>query len=275
MVYNRKMIILMKTITYVVIVYSSCVFLLYMFQRSILYVPDREKPDRRASNVIDMQEVTIETKDGLELLAWFKEPVKGKGTIIYFHGNAGNIGTRGPRMRPFLDSGFGVLLISYRGYGGNLGKPSEQGLYKDARAGFEFLLTKNINVRDIIIFGESLGSGVATQMALEYPTKFLILQSPYTSMVNLGQEKYPIFPVRLFLKDRYDSIDKIRDITQNVLIFHGAQDLVVPFVMGQELYNAASDPKELFIVKEKDHVDIMDRSMASKIMQYLDQNTAK
>ena len=263
------MFVLGKFFGFLFVGYLFTAFIFYLAQRVILYRPDISKPNLDAANVSDMQLVNLHTKDGLSLNSWFKEPEQGKHTIIYFHGNAGNIGTRGPSMRPLLDAGLGLLLVEYRGYGGNPGFPTEQGLYFDARAGFSFLKENNIKEKDIIIFGESLGTGVATQMALEYKTKLLILQSPYTSMKEIGGMKFPIFPVGFLLKDRFDSISKIAKITQKLFLFHGEKDIVVPVSLGKKLFAAARGEKEIYLIPEAAHANIMTLHMAKKIISVI------
>jgi uncharacterized protein len=140
---------------------------LYVVQRQLLYLPDRSMPSRIASGVPEMSEVRLHTEDGLDLLAWHRPAAQGRATILYLHGNGGHIGYRGDHVRPFLDHDFGVLLVEYRGYGGNPGRPSEHGLMSDARAAFAFLDTAGVPPGETVLYGESLGGGVAVSIAAE------------------------------------------------------------------------------------------------------------
>ncbi len=261
--------ILTKIIFYLIIIYIACFFALYLFQRTIMYRPNSVKPIMSDDIKNYFYEVEIQTSDNLSLLAWYAKSSKEYPTIIYFHGNAGDIGDRVDNLQPFVRQGFGLLLLSYRGYGGNQGKPSEDGFYQDARAAVKFLLnTKIVELSQIIFFGESIGTGVAVQMAAEYPTKMLILQSPYTSMAELAKTKYPIFPVEWLLTEHYDSIAKFPKLGQKIIIFHGSKDTVVPAYMSEKLYSVASNA-ELLIEPSSDHDDILTGSMAERIIKFI------
>ena len=259
--------LLIKIPIYIFIIYFMCTMLLYFFQRSILYRPDTTKPTISKEYQESIRAITIPTKDNLKLLAWYAKAQEDKPTIIYFHGNAGTIKDRVYNLNKFIQKGYGLLLLSYRGYAGNMGNPTEDGLYLDARAGFAYLEKENINLNDIIIFGESLGTGVAVQMALEHPTKMLILQSPYTSMSELAASKYPIFPVKWLLKDKYNSISKLANLQQKIIVFHGKRDIVVPMYFGKGLYDSYKGDKEIFIDSNAGHNNILTPRMSDKIIQ--------
>lgn len=246
--------------------YCLSLIALYFFQRNILYRPDIIKPELHA----DYKEVFLLAKDGIKILSWYAKAAAGKQTIIYFHGNAGTIADRVERLHPFIQAGYGVMLVSYRGYAGNPGVPTEQGLYNDARAGFYYLQQQDISLDNIIIFGESLGTGVAVQMAMEYPTKVLVLLSPYTSIIDIGQARYPIFPVKLLLKDKYNSMAKINNIMQDVILLHGKKDKVIPFEYGRALFDAYQGNKEILVGEEAEHANILTKTMANKIIQLLE-----
>lgn len=166
----------MRFVLNVLIAYFAAYAILVLAQRSLIYFPDKAKPDLAESAIQDIQAVQIETGDGLSLGSWYHPPRDAMPTIVMFHGNAGNHGMRSYSMRPFAQAGYGVLLASYRGYGGNPGKPSEDGLYADGRAHIRWLLeTAKAAPNEIILYGESLGSGIAVQMASEYDAGVLIL----------------------------------------------------------------------------------------------------
>ena len=222
---------LLRAAVLVAVVYGAFAAFLYFEQRSILYRPDMSAPDKSKYPLADvLQDIQVTTEDGLTLNAWYVPPSQpGKETIIYYHGNGSHYGERTWRARHYADKGYGVVIASYRGYGGNPGQPTEEGLYKDARAYFKWLREdKKLSAKDIILYGESLGSGVSIEMATQYDVKAVILEAPYTSILNIAKERYPFMPVGLLLKDRFLSIDKIAAVTEPLFIFHGRLDRLIP-----------------------------------------------
>jgi uncharacterized protein len=245
--------------------------LLYCFQRVLVYNPSKITPTRTAFHAEDMQHIQLMTKDNLSLNAWYKSATATQQTIIIFHGNAGHIGTRMPLARQLIQQGFGVLLLDYRGYGGNPGRPSEQGLYQDARAGMHYLKQQNIPAQSIVLYGESLGTGVATQMAMEYPKACaLILQSPYTTLKALGKHRYPWIPIAPW--DKFDSISNIKQIHTPVLMFHGDIDKVVPDWQGKALFAAANQPKQWITLKNKAHKNLWTPEFIQTVQQFIHQH---
>lgn len=252
-----------KSILLVVLVFILVTWIPFV-QRHFIYFPATNTPDRIESFAEDMEDVTISTQDGVQLHAWYKAPADNKPVILYLPGNAGNRGYRVRLARFFMDAGYGILLLDYRGYGGNPGKPDEMGLYADGRAGIQFLKTQSA---PIVIYGESLGTAVAVQMAMEFPICALILQSPLTSMTAVSRYWYPWLPV--YLKDRYNSLQKIKDIHRPLLILHGEQDHIIPLQQGLELYKEAHKPKEMLIFPKKGHNDLWDEEFAKKVMAFI------
>ena len=251
--------------------YAMVVGAAYFFQRSLMYFPDRTVPRLDVAGVTDMREVTLSTADGIELLSWYKPPLAAGGaTIVYFHGNGGNIEWRGFKVRPLLDAGYGVLLVGYRGYGGNHGRPSEEGLYRDGRAALDFLTGRGIPGERIVPYGESLGSGVAVQMALERRVGALVLEAPFTSAVDVGAAAYFFLPVRLLIKDRFASVDKIADVEAPLLVVHGEADRVIPVRFGRTLLAAANDPKEGVFIPGAGHNDLFENGAIRAVLDFLD-----
>lgn len=228
--------------------------LLYIFQRSLIYIPDENRPSIAIAKKYGYQEVSYTTDDGLKLMAWYKKAKKGKPTIVYFHGNAGNITYILPIANYFITQGFGILLVEYRGYGGNPGHPSEQGLYQDGHSAIKFLLNQSVSTSNLVIYGQSLGSGVAVEMARDYQSCALILQSPFTSMYDVVHWHYPWIFFNPW--DGYDSINKIGKINTPVLILNGKKDDVVPYQQGQTLFKAVRGQKKLVIYPDKGHNDL-------------------
>ncbi|KTC64749.1 Bem46 protein (plasmid) [Legionella adelaidensis] len=235
---------MIKHLIVITVLFFLFVFVfIYFWQRHLIYFPAKGPIPLQEFTASDMQEITLKTKDGLNLLAWYKPAVENKPTILYFHGNAGNIGYRMPLVRKFLEAGYGVLLLEYRGYGPNEGSPTELGLYADGRAAISFLHQHGIEGQKIVFFGESLGTGVAVQLANEYPVCALVLQSPYTSFTDLARYHYPWVWIKP--RDRYESLDKMAHIKAALLILHGKMDQIVPFSQGWQMYNKANEPKKL------------------------------
>ncbi len=253
--------------------YALIVAAAYFFQRSLMYFPDTSAPQRALAGLGDMQEVTLRTADGIELTSWYKPPAAPElGTVVYFHGNGGNIEGRGFKVRPMLDAGYGVLLVSYRGYGGNGGSPSEEGFYADGRAALDYLAAQGVVAERVALYGESLGAGVAVQMAAERPVKAVVLEAPFTAAADVGAAAYPFLPVRLLIKDRFASIDKIDDIDAPLLLLHGEADRVVSVKLGRALLGAADEPKQGVFFPGAGHENLFDYGAAEPVVEFLGRN---
>ena len=264
--------ILFKIISVLFFCYLSLLLVLYSIQRRMLYYPEPlSNTAPKFWHLPEAKPINISTKDGLHLLAWYSPPnLHNKPTIIYFHGNAGNIGHRGKRLHYLLEEGFGLLLLSYRGYGNNPGNPSENGLYEDARAAIYFIQSEKIPSQKIVLFGESLGTGVAVQMAIEYQVGALILQSPYTSMGDTASFHYAYFPfLKYLIKDKFNSIEKIQKILIPMLIYHGEKDDIVPFWMAKALYDKANTVKTLLLIPEASHHDLCSPMVKQYIVNFI------
>ncbi len=255
-----------------IVLFSGIVFLLflvfiYLFQRNLIYFPAKEEPNRKNFDAEDMQVIKLTTSDRLNLNAWYKPSRINKPTILYFHGNAGHIGYRMYLAREFISQGFGVLLLDYRGYGGNPGSPTEDGLYRDGRAAKHFLQAQNIQNHHIIFYGESLGTGVAIKLASEFSVCAVILQSPYTSLTALARYHYPW----IFIppKDQYNSLGLIKKINSPILFLHGKQDEIVPYDQGLALYNNANKPKEWVEFTNKGHANLWDIEFVETINGFI------
>lgn len=244
---------------------------MFLMQRSFMYFPDNQSPGDPAASNLAMKIVKVKTSDGLELSGWFAPPAdEGKPVIVLFHGNAGNIALRAGKTRDFLNRGYGYLLAEYRGYGGNPGKPAEEGLYADGRAWLE-----SVKSYPVVIWGESLGTGVATRMATEYKAQAVILEAPFTRAADVGQKAYPYLPVSLLIRDRFDSISRIRDIHSPLLIVHGEFDDVVPIQLGRRLFETATEPKEFVMLSGAGHSNLYDFGIVPAIDVFLQKTLAK
>lgn len=250
--------------------YSVMAGFMFVAQRRMMYHPDTSAPVLDMAGVPEMSVVTLMTADRLELLAWHRAPeTEGLPTLVYLHGNAGHIGHRGGKVKPYLDAGYGVLLVSWRGYGGNPGSPTEEGLYHDARAALDFLEAQGVPPERIVIYGESIGSGPAVQVATERKIGALVLEAPLTSAADVAQRHYWYMPARYMVLDRYDSLAKIGRVKAPLFIFHGERDRVVPVDMSRSLLAAASEPKDSRFYAEAGHNNLYDFGAADAVIDFL------
>jgi len=250
----------LKAIIIGLIIYMLFIAFVYFTQRNMMYYPEHRKTTPAQAGVAQMQVVTLKTADNLQLQAWYHPAKKNLPTLVYLHGNAGHIGYRGFLVRPYIKAGYGVLLVTYRGYSGNPGKPTEKGLYQDGRAAIKFLQEHKINPKCIVLIGESLGSAVAIQIASEFKVGAVIVQAAFSSMVDVGRKHYPYLPVRLLLKDRYDSMENIKKINTPILFIHGEDDWIIPIQFGRKLYAQALPPKETRFYVNRGHNNLPDVS---------------
>lgn len=254
-----------KTLLYILLGFIVALSLLWLFQRKLMYHPATDHPRRSQYYAADMKELSLKTEDGLNIYAWYKPAVNKQLTVVFFHGNGGHLGGRMPLIRQLLDRGYGALLLSYRGYGGNPGSPTEQGLYADARAAMTFLQDKS---KCLLIFGESLGTGVASQMALEFKIQGLILQAPFSSMTEVAQFHYPwaLIPPT----DKYATIERIDKIQVPTLVIHGTNDKIVPYQQGLKVFEAsAAKDKKLLTMKNHGHNDLWQRRFLDNVLNFL------
>ncbi|MBC8268177.1 MAG: alpha/beta hydrolase [Rhodospirillaceae bacterium] len=253
--------------------YAIILLGLLIFQKKLLYHPDTSIPDPARSGVAEMHPIKAENANGLTLVSWYAQGNPGLPVVAYFQGNAGNIGSRGNKVRPFLDAGYGVLLVGYRGFGGNPGTPGEAGLYADARAALNTLKDN----RPLVLYGESLGTAVATTMAAERsmagdPVQALILEAPFPSITAAAGHYYPFIPVKWLLKDHFDQASRIAGISAPVLIFHGERDKTMPVRFGKALFEAAKMPKQSKWIAGAGHNNLFDFGAAELSLEFIRQS---
>ena len=192
-----------------------------------------------------------------------------KLSLLFFHGNAGSLENRTYKLNHFKDLNVNFLIIAWRGFNGNEGKPSETGLYRDAKSAIKWLNLKGVTEENIILYGESLGTGVAVEVAQNKNYAGVILESPYTSMVNMGKKHYPLFPVRFLLKDKFESYKKIKKVSVPILVIHGKIDTIVPFAMGKKMYELANEPKFFYFQEYGDHMVDYDEKLLSVLKKFI------
>ena len=255
------MVFALKLAAVLLVIWLALVGCMYAAQRSLMYFPFGDLP----APPPPFAEVRLRTADGLDLTAWEAPPAPGRPIIVYFHGNGGNIAGRVFKLRPFLEAGYGVLLVSWRGYGGNPGSPSEEGLLADGRAALHHVGGRT----PVVLFGESLGGGVAVRLAAERPPMAMILEAPFASAVSVGAERYWWLPVRLLMKDRFESIRWIGGVTAPLLVVHGERDGVVPVRHGRRLLAAANEPKRGVFLPKAGHNDLFEHGAAEVELDFL------
>lgn len=263
---------LVRILLMLAISYLCLVVAVYFGQRYLQYFPNRAYPGKPADNdAADMRELRVKTEDGLELLAWFAPPKKKDGKIIvFYHGNAGHIAGRVQKVREFINAGYGVYLCEYRGFGGNRGSINETGLYADARSALKWLDANGYTPAQWVVYGESIGSGPAVQMALEFQLKTLIIEGGFSSAVDVAKSRYFWLPADYMLQDRFDNLAKIKAVTASLLMVHGDEDAVVHYSFGQKLYAAASHPKQFVTIEGGHHNDLYEHHAAHIILEWLE-----
>jgi fermentation-respiration switch protein FrsA (DUF1100 family) len=257
-------------LTLLVVGYLGVLGLLYVRQREMLYPRDPTRADLAAARLPAAEEVTLTTADGERLVAWVVPPRTGKPVVLYFHGNAGNLGRPGRlgRFRALTADGTGLLAVSYRGYGGSTGGPTEEGLHLDARAAYG-AAAERFGAGRLIGYGESLGSGVVLKLAAEAPLQAVILEAPYLSAAAVAQGIYPYVPVRWLMKDQFRSDEVVGRVRSPLLVLHGERDGVVPFEQGQALFALANEPKRFVRFPAGGHEDLPARGSLLEIGRFL------
>lgn len=243
-----------------VLLYGAAVTALWALQRDLMYFPNRlpRVPPSTYPMLDGVTEVMLTTADGVELAAWYAPAPPAQPTVVLFHGNGGSLRAERYRLRHFIDAQMGVMLLSYRGYSGNGGTPTEEGLYGDGRAALDWLQANGVDAKSMVLYGISLGTGVATKMAAERDVAAVVLEAPYTSTVDVAAFRFPIVPVGWLMRDRFESLARIRAITEPLLVMHGDDDQVIPQRFGLQLFDAANEPKEGFWPTGVGHNDIFD-----------------
>ena len=256
----------------IILAYIVIVLFTYLYQRKLLYHPS-ENNYTGDEIQFDYKEVFIEVDKDIKLKSWFlKKDLKKNKTILYFHGNAGDLTNRVHKLNELNKFNVNILIISWRGFSGNPGKPTEKNLYNDAKKSVEWLNNTGIENKNIILYGESLGTGVAVEIGQNNKFNSIILESPYTSMYKAAKIYYPYLPVKFLLKDKYDSEKKIKNIKIPVLIMHGKKDQIIPFNMGKKLFEIANSPKFFLQIDEDDHMLTFNDKLLSEIKNFIEQN---
>ena len=253
----------------VVLAYFIIILFVYFYQRNLLYHPS-ENNYLNDKITFNYEEIFIETDKKIKLKSWFiKKDLDKFKTILIFHGNAGNLFNRVYKLNELNKLDVNILLISWRGFSGNKGKPTEKNLYRDADEAVKWLNNQGVISKNIILYGESLGTGVATELGTSNAFGGIILESPFTSIANAAKIYYPYLPVSIILKDRYDSIGKIKNINTPIFIMHGKMDNIVPQQMGLELFEKANNPKYSYFPEDDDHMMNYNKQLLNEIKLFI------
>jgi fermentation-respiration switch protein FrsA (DUF1100 family) len=236
------------------LVYGLAVAALALGQRKLMYFPNLDEIAPAAAGLPQAKVLDLKTDDGETLVAWYIAPAPDRPTILYFHGNGGGLELRNLRFKRLTETGDGLLAVEYRGYGRSTGRPSEAGLYRDGEAGYAKALALGASPSRLVVIGESLGAGVAVALAARHPIGALVLDSPFSSAVDVAAAFYWMFPVRLLMSDRFRSDEKIASVDAPLLIVHGSQDGVIPIRFAEKLYALAREPKRFIRVEGAGHL---------------------
>ena len=260
---------LLQIILVIFFIYFLILVFLYFYQRNLLYHPNENNYSEDKISV-DIENVRIKTSDNIELLGWYHEKnLKDFKTLIFFHGNAGSLENRIHKLNHFRDMNINFLIIAWRGFSGNKGNPSEQGLYEDGKSAIDWLIKKGVSEKNLILYGESLGTGVATHLAQNKNFAGVILETPFTSMIDAAKKFYPYIPVKLLLKDKFENYKKIKNINSPILIMHGEIDQLVPFSMGNKIYEIANEPKYSYFTKYDNHMMEYDENLVLALKSFI------
>jgi pimeloyl-ACP methyl ester carboxylesterase len=247
--------------------YVGLAALMYLVQRSLMYFPERARTAPAAAGLPQAEEVVLDTADGEKVIVWHVPPRGDSPVILYHHGNGGSLRTRAGRFRRIADEGVGLVALSYRGYGGSTGRPTEDGLIQDARAAYVYAAARY--PQRIALWGESLGSGVAVALAAERPVTRMILDAPFTSTVDVAAALYWYLPVRVLMKDQFRSDERIKRVTAPVLILHGEADNVIPIAYGERLLAMIPGQKRMIRFPEGHHVQLDHLGAADAALRFL------
>jgi uncharacterized protein len=251
-----------------VCLYVAAAAVLYVMQRSLMYFPDTVHTTPAQVGLPDAQEVALTASDGVRITAWYVTPQDNKPVIVYFHGNDGSLRNRAGRFKQLAGAGIGLVALEYRGFGGNAGNPSEDGLIADGEAAYAFAAA-HYPITQIVLWGESLGTGVAVAVAAQQPVGRVILEAPFTSAAAVASIHYWYMPVRLLMKDQFHSDQRIGKVTASLLILHGVHDTVVPYAMGERMFELANKPKHIVRFLDGGHEDLDTNGALNAVAHFL------
>ena len=256
-----------KVILTALVIYFIILLSISLLQRKLLYYPKVNNYSDGYKLNHDIDVVNINSEDNL--IGWHHKKGSNNKTILFLHGNAGTLENRIYKLNEFYNLNLNYLIFAYRGYSGNGGKPTERGIYYDANEAIKWLKSNGVKEKNIVIYGESLGTGVATHLSQNKKFAGVILETPFTSMIDAAKKFYPYIPVGLLLKDKFENKNKIKNIKSPILIMHGEKDQIVPFEMGRKMFEIANEPKYSYFTKYDNHMMEYDESLVKALNSFL------
>lgn len=241
-----------------------------LMHRYFVYIPDRKRVAPKDVGLPGVQEVTFKGTGGVTLIAWYLPARPGKKTLLYFTGNAGNASYRAGKIAAMANDGYGVFMLNYRRYGGSGGRPSEKKIAADALLAYDCLRAQGVSPDQIVAYGESLGTAVATRLALHREVQGLVLEAPFTSTVDVGKLLWPGFPLGIIMVDQYRTIDRIGQVNVPLFIIHGGRDNVIPLDQARHVLHAANEPKSLVVLPRAGHNDVFEMGGWGKVRTFLE-----
>jgi fermentation-respiration switch protein FrsA (DUF1100 family) len=261
------------SLAYLIAIYVLTIVGLTVFQRRLQYLPDRRLVDPTQGGMSGVEDLRLTTDDGETLVAWYVPAKDGHPLILYFHGNGGALVDRIPRFRALTASGYGLLAIAYRGYGGSTGSPTQKGLMADGETAYLEARARGYDGDRIVLMGESLGTGVATALAATHEAAALVLDSPYSSAVEVAAAHYAVFPVKWLMFDQFRSDLAIGDVHIPILVLHGDEDDVVPISLARRLFELANEPKTFMLVSGGKHLVLGMTEVFPRVRAWIDEKT--
>lgn len=249
--------------------YIALVCALFFMQRSLLYRPNASDMEAMRATMPGVERLTLGTRDGENIVAWLHPAREGEPFFIYLHGNAANLSARNTRLMGLARQGWGFLAVSFRGYGGSTGSPTEDGLISDGEAAYAKARELGVPPDRIFLFGESLGTGVAIALATKHPVGGLVLEAPYSSTADVASSIYWYVPVRLLMRDQFLSDERVKSVRAPIFIMHGEDDRVVPIRFGEKLFAAANEPKEFLRVPGAGHQPLDDPRAQKRLVEWV------
>jgi uncharacterized protein len=241
-----------------------------LLHRYFTYLPDRTRIDPKDAGLLNVEEVAFKAADGTKLIAWYRPARGSKPTLLYFTGNSGSTANRAGKIRAIAADGYGVFMLNYRRYGGSEGRPNERRISADAVSAYDYLRGLGVAPLEIVAYGESLGTAVATKLSLQRHVEALVLEAPFTSIVDVGRLMWKGLPLSLIMADQYRTIDRIGEVKAPLFIIHGARDAIIPLDHARHVFHAASEPKTLSVVPQAGHNDLFDRGAWERVRGFLD-----
>ncbi len=241
-----------------------------LLHRYFMYIPDRARVAPQEAGLSGVEEIVFKAADGTKLIAWYLPAQGTKPTLLYFTGNSGNVADRSGKIRTIAASGYGVFMLNYRRYGGSEGRPTEGRNAADAVSAYDCLRAQGVAPGDIVAYGKSIGTAVATRLSLQREVHALVLEAPFSSAVDVAKLMWKGFPLGMIMVDQYRTIDRIGEVNVPLFIVHGGRDAIIPLDQARRVYHAANEPKTLVVVPQAGHNDLYERGAFEKVYGFLE-----